>query len=122
LKLVDMLFQAVTKRRLKTFPYLPPPWEDTETAKVASERLQKLDTLVELLRGIPDAVDDLANGFYELDVNEIKTVLEKICEDAKSAARMVEQSWIGKDDEYTTWARKWKDAIMPKEKKSEGST
>jgi hypothetical protein len=117
LKLVDMLFQALGKRRLKTFPYKPPPWEDEETTKVASDRVQKLDTLVALLRAIPDAVDDLANGFYELDVDEVKAVLEKICGDAKSAAGLVEQSWDGKDDEYTAWVRKWKDAMVPKEKK-----
>jgi hypothetical protein len=122
LKLVDMQFQALAKRRLKTFPYKPPPWENAETSKVASDRLQKLDALVALLRAIPDAVDDLANGFYELDVDEVKTVLEKVCDDAKSAAALVEHSWDGKDDEYTAWVRKWKDAMVPKEKKPVGSS
>jgi len=70
-----------------------------------------------LLKAIPDAVDDLANGFYELNIDEVKHVLEKICDDAKSAAGLVEQAWDGKDDEYTAWMRKWKDAMASKAKK-----
>jgi hypothetical protein len=114
LKLVDMLYQALAKRRLKTFPYKPPPWTAAEVEKDATERLQKLDALVALLRAIPDAVDDLANGFYELDTDDVQNVLEKICDEAKSAAGLVEQSWEGKDDEYTGWVGKWRDAMMPK--------
>jgi hypothetical protein len=118
LKLVDMLYQALTKRRLKTFPYKPPPREDAEAVKCASENFQKLDALVAFLIAIPDQVDDLANGFYELDVDEINTVLESVCKDAKSAAGLVEKAWDGEEDSFTAWKGKWKTAMLPKESKA----
>lgn len=101
LKMVGVLYQALIKRRLKTFP-----GGDAE-----KKAIETLEGLMKLLRSIPEQVDDLASAFYDLDEEEAKKMLEKCCEEAKSAAGLVNQSWSGADDEFTAWAAKWEDAL-----------
>jgi hypothetical protein len=107
LKMVGMLYQALIKRRLKTFPAT----YALETASTTKENGSKLDELMVLLKSIPDTVDDLASAFYDLDEDEAKQTLSKGCEEAKSAAKIVKQSWAGTDDEFTAWSEKWTAAL-----------
>ncbi|KAF2644781.1 hypothetical protein P280DRAFT_466053 [Massarina eburnea CBS 473.64] len=106
LKMVGMLYQALIKRRLKTFPATAKTDGDGEDD--AMVRLQKL---MEHLRAIPENVDDLASAFYDLDEEEAKKTFEKCCEEAKSAVALVRQSWTSSDDEFTAWSQKWVDAL-----------
>jgi hypothetical protein len=104
LKMIGMLYQALAKRRLKTFTTDTPNDADLSPTK-------KLDELMELLKTLPETVDDLASGFYDLDEAEAKTTLDKCCSEAKSAAELVKQSWTGSDDEFTAWSEKWVSAF-----------
>jgi hypothetical protein len=110
LKMVGMLYQAISKRRLKTYPT-----STSSTAKgdsdATSSPAQKLDHLMTLLKQIPDTVDDLASAFYDLDDEEAKETLDKTCREAKEAAELVKQSWSGTDDEFTAWSAKWATAL-----------
>jgi len=119
---VDMLYQAVIKRRLKPFPFKAPPLENAETEEATQARLHKLDTLVEMLDSIPGSVDDLANAFYELDARGVNSLLDKTCNDAKNAALLVKRSWVDRDDEFTVWATKWEDAITKKASSKDSGT
>jgi hypothetical protein len=107
LKMVGMLYQALAKRRLKTFP--------AETAEASNDAAlspaKKLDQLMDILMALPETVDDLASAFYDLDEAEAKTTLDKCCGEAKSAAALVKQSWTGSDDEFTAWSEKWVSAM-----------
>jgi hypothetical protein len=107
LKMVGMLYQALIKRRLKTFPAT----SALESASTTSGPGPKLDELMVLLKRIPDTVDDLASAFYDLEEDEAKQTLIKGCEEAKRAAKIVKQSWAGTDDEFTTWSEKWTAAL-----------
>jgi hypothetical protein len=108
--LMGVLYQAVIKRRLKTYPAAT-----TTTANGASEPAkspaEKLDNLIGLLKGIQETVDDLACAFYDLDEDEAKEGLEKCCKEAKTVAELVRQSWSGSDDEFTTWSDRWTAAL-----------
>jgi Grap2 and cyclin-D-interacting len=119
LKTVAVLYQALVKRRLKTFPppfaSAPSPKDgdaDADAAAAAvAQRVQTLDELMALLKSIPESVDELASAFYDLDGDEAKVLLKKCCDDAVRAATIVQQNWDGKDDEFTAWSGKWKDAM-----------
>lgn len=115
LKLVDMLYKAMAKRRVKTFPVKTPPLED----EAARAQVKTLDEVVALLKSIPERVDDLANAFYELDADEATSILTKITTDAKAAATAVEKSWKNTSDEFTTWRSKFEEALSKKPVKEE---
>lgn len=103
LKMVGMLYQALIKRRLKTFPASTAGG----TSGSATGPGPKLDELIAALKTIPDTVDDLASAFYDLDEDEAKETLDKACSEAKGAATIVKHSWAGTDDEFTAWSEKW---------------
>ncbi|PVI06051.1 hypothetical protein DM02DRAFT_715248 [Periconia macrospinosa] len=116
LKMVGMLYQALIKRRLKTFPSSAQPSssageKSTEDKETQQDPMVKLEKLMVHLRAIPEGVDDLASAFYDLDENEANAMFEKCCSEAKKAVALVRQSWTGTDDEFTTWSGKWTDAL-----------
>lgn len=114
LKLVGILYQALIKRRLKTYPVAAASTKTGTSKGVESETSSpgaKLDELMTLLKTIPETVDDLASAFYDLDEDGVRELLEQGCKEAKSAAAVVKQSWAGIDDEYTAWSQKWIDAF-----------
>jgi hypothetical protein len=125
LKMVGIMYQAVGKRRLKTFPVAAPnspvAEKDTSTSEkststtngdAASETpAQRLDRLMQVLKDIPDTVDELAEAFYELEKEDAEAKLKKVCDEAKSAVDLVRKSWTGTDDEFTAWSTKWIEAL-----------
>jgi hypothetical protein len=120
LRLVATLYQALVKRRIRTFPSSGNVSQQMDGLRGELDRIEQtenvrsLDRLMEYLEKIPDAVDELASGFYDLDTNEVDRFLEQISSDARAAASEVRLSWDGKEDEFTGWARKWDEAIKPK--------
>lgn len=102
LKLVGILYQAVVKRRLKTFP-----GANGTTPSSPDSPMAKLDELMGLLKDIPETVDDLASAFYDLNKDEAKETLGKCADQAKRVVELLRLSWIGKEDEFTEWSGKW---------------
>ncbi|KAI5199017.1 hypothetical protein AUEXF2481DRAFT_3383 [Aureobasidium subglaciale EXF-2481] len=98
LKKIQFLYAAITKRRLKTF-----------TPDIAARKVNilTLDKLMHLLKELPESVDDLANAFYELDADQVDTILASCVANACSAADLLKTDWNGKDDEFTAWVTKW---------------
>jgi len=111
LKMIGMLYQALIKRRLKTYPASSTLDPTATTNGATSPPCKKLDTLVNTLKTIPETVDDIAGAFYDLDEDEAKETLDKCCVEANSAIGLVRQSWAGEDDEFTTWSGKWASAL-----------
>ncbi|KAI4745971.1 hypothetical protein E4T50_03711 [Aureobasidium sp. EXF-12298] len=98
LKKIQFLYAAITKRRLKTFS------PDIASKKV---NILTLDKLMHLLKELPEHVDDLANAFYELDADQVDTILATCIDNACSAANLLKTDWNDKDDEFTAWVTKW---------------
>lgn len=139
LKMVGIMYQAVGKRRLSTFPSAttkaskpatpakpttngdisastdnPAPSTTTTTTTTTTPTLkppQRLDSLMAHLSALPSLADDLASTFYDLDSDEAATELQKLCAEAKSAVAVVEKNWAGEEDEFTVWAGKWREAL-----------
>jgi hypothetical protein len=112
LKMVGMLYQALIKRRLKTYPATSTQVPTAATTNGATTPPSKtLDKLMGLLKSIPETVDDIAGAFYDLDEEEARQTLERCCSEAKSVIELVSKSWAGTDDEFTTWLGKWVSAL-----------
>ena len=111
LKMVGMLYQAVIKRRLKTYPVPTTASTATAAPDATASPSEKLDKLMALLKTIPETVDDLASAFYDLGYDEARETLDKCCGEAKSATELVKHSWTGLDDEFSTWSAKWTTAL-----------
>jgi Grap2 and cyclin-D-interacting len=114
LRLVSTLYQAVLKRRIKPLPFTPPPFSDSKKGELAEEQGNKVDTTCETLKRLPDKVDDLAGVLYELDKDGAESILRSIQQDAEHVATDMKLSWEAKEDEFTTWVAKWKEAMAPK--------
>ncbi|KAF2086760.1 hypothetical protein K490DRAFT_66542 [Saccharata proteae CBS 121410] len=100
IKTITMLYQAVAKRRLKTFP-----------AKSAPKETDTLDQLLETLKAIPEMVDEMASSFYDLNGEDAKKILSECSAKASLASVLVKQNWSGQDDEFTAWSAKFQEAI-----------
>lgn len=125
LKMVGLLYQALIKRRLKTYPPVtvsdtPPSSHETPKTETGKDKTaappsplpsQTLDRLMTQLKSIPESVDDLASAFYDLDEQEAREGLEKCCAEAKSAVELVRVGWRGEEDEFSAWLGKWVDAL-----------
>ncbi|KAF1837070.1 hypothetical protein BDW02DRAFT_189853 [Decorospora gaudefroyi] len=113
LKMVGMLYQALIKRRLKTYPASSIA-ESTAaatngTATASPSRI--LDDLMVRLKSIPEMVDDVAGAFYDLDEEEARRTLGKCYSEAKCVAELVRYNWSNADDEFTAWSGKWVSAL-----------
>lgn len=111
LRLTGTLYQALIKRRLKTFPRKSPTIAGDTEAPTPSRHLQTLDELMSVLKAIPETTDDLASAFYELDGKTAEDLLQRFQRDALSAVDIVKRNWEGNDDEFTTWSGKWVEAM-----------
>ena len=105
LKKIVMLYTALVKRRITTFK--------SASVDLAGEvsAVFRLDELMQHLKRMPHQVDELASTFYELDEDGARQILEKCLSEAKSACEATELSWDGREDEFTSWSRKWCSAV-----------
>lgn len=108
LRLVALLYQAITKRRLKKLPPVPP----TDTT---SKLPQQLDDLAKTLQELPDKFGDLATTFYELKPTEIDEAMEECFGEAFTVSEVLSKGWDGSKDEFTEWAEKFQVEIKKSE-------
>jgi hypothetical protein len=109
LKLIDMLFQALLKRRIKTFTIEVPSTGGDD------ERIRRVDELSGKLKAISEGVDELATAFYELNINRAQAYLERITDTALMTAKSMIQNWNGSEDEFSVWTTRWEGAITKRD-------
>ena len=100
LKKVVLLYTALGKRRLKTFK-----------TGGNSESAERLDKIMEGLKQVQSDVDELAGCFYDLDEEKARAGLEQCVTRAKTTYEEAKTSWDGQEDEFTTWSKKWDEAV-----------
>lgn len=98
LRMVVLLYQALSKRRFKKLP--------KDTAKDGMPA--KLDSTASVLETLPDKFGDLAGAFYELDAEEIDRLMEDCFEQAVGVSEVLKMGWEGESDEFTEWMEKFK--------------
>ncbi|PSK58755.1 hypothetical protein B9Z65_6770 [Elsinoe australis] len=99
---VDILYTAVTKRRIRTFT--------KETARI-KPHVMIMDELLDHLKKLPELTDELASGFYDLDEDAVKEQITALVDEAKATIKLVKLSWDGKEDEFTGWSAKWLEVV-----------
>ncbi|KAF4471358.1 hypothetical protein FALBO_1732 [Fusarium albosuccineum] len=97
LRMVVLLYQAISKRRFKKLP--------KDTTK--SDMPQRLDKVALVIEQLPDKFGDLAGAFYELDPTEIDRLMEECFESAVGAGEVLKSGWEGEKDEFTEWVDKF---------------
>ncbi|KAF5006674.1 hypothetical protein FDECE_6966 [Fusarium decemcellulare] len=97
LRMVVLLYQAISKRRFKKLP------KDT----IKSDMPQRLDKVALVIEQLPDKFGDLAGAFYELDPTEIDRLMEECFESAVGAGEVLKLGWEGEKDEFTEWVDKF---------------
>ena len=105
LKKVDILYRALIKRRLKPYKNV----EAVETGKKSSA--ENVDELMENLKSLPDLVDDMASNFYDLDEEAARAALAGCVKKACETAKLATLDYDGKEDEFSTWSKKWVEAV-----------
>ncbi|KAL6918371.1 hypothetical protein FSST1_009866 [Fusarium sambucinum] len=98
LRMVVLLYQALSKRRFKKLP------KDTTKGDMPA----KLDSTANVLAGLPDKFGDLAEAFYELDGEEIDKLMEECFESAVGVSEVLKVGWEGESDEFSEWMEKFK--------------
>lgn len=111
LKTILIMYSAVIKRRFKTLPSLPRPETPPNSVSNGNTDIevpitQTLDEVIEVLRKIPNSVDELAGAFYELDVKEIDKRMDECFFLGWSAVEMLVKNWQGEKDEFSDWVSK----------------
>lgn len=110
LGLLDVAVKAVTKRRLKSFPF-------SLTASNA-KAIKQLDTVMGCLKELPDEVDELAGRFYELNETGATAQLDVCVATLSKAVTLVKDGWLGdppdasEEKPFTEWVDKWKAALQ----------
>lgn len=106
LRLIITMYTAVIKRRFKTLPHLPHPKLPPELKNKSSEDpriISCLDEVLEVMKKIPDAIDELASAFYDLDGEEIDKRMDECFCKGFAAAELLLNNWEGQKDEFTVW-------------------
>lgn len=104
LKKVDILYKALVKRRLKAYKHVAAEGDKKSSAEY-------LDELMDELKALPDAVDDMASNFYDLDEEAAKSALDDCVKKASETARLAELGYDGNTDEFSAWSKKWIEAV-----------
>jgi hypothetical protein len=106
LRLLMLLYQAVTKRRFKTLPPLPQPQLPSEPGNKSVDDLgiiNCLDEVMDVMKKIPDIIDELASAFYELDTTEIDKRMDQCFFTGFALTELLVKNWKGEKDEFSTW-------------------
>ncbi|KAK1248252.1 hypothetical protein MKX08_006472 [Trichoderma sp. CBMAI-0020] len=107
LRLVILLYTAITKRRMKKLPCL----SQGEAASSSSTTTQRLNELAPLLQKLPDSFGDLACAFYGLRPKEIDDAMDQCFLDSFAVSELLSVSWDDSRDEFTEWTEKFQKEI-----------
>ncbi|KAG5970325.1 hypothetical protein E4U56_007843 [Claviceps arundinis] len=114
LRLVTLLYQALTKHRLKKLPSFPlavpatpEASSDTDTKTIPA----RLDEIASLLGALPDRFGDLAGALYELNPEEVDRVMGRCFDDAVAAGELVLMNWEGERDVFSEWVARFQGEV-----------
>ncbi|KAH6880773.1 hypothetical protein B0T10DRAFT_495207 [Thelonectria olida] len=106
LRLVVLLYTALSKRRFKKLPPFPP-----KDSSSNPDLAKKLDETAKSLEQLPDKFGDLAAAFYSLDADEIDETVTLVFAEAVAVSKLLSATWDGKRDEFTDWTDKFESEI-----------
>jgi hypothetical protein len=109
LRLIRLLYPALTKRRIRTFP--PMSSSITPPTLPSNAQVAAFDALLNRLQDFSEAADALAGSLYGHDEDGVERDLEALKCMAISCVEEARQNWSGTEDEFSTWGEKWKERM-----------
>lgn len=109
LRLVRLLYPALKKRRIQTFP--PISSSATLSTLPSDVLVAALDALLNHLQDFSEAADALAGLLYGNDETGVERDLEALKRKAISCVENARLDWSGTEDEFSTWSGKWKERL-----------
>jgi hypothetical protein len=107
LRHVRLLYPALKKRRIRSFPLLAPDSDRTSTSLPSTSQIQSLDALLTSLSSFSSEADEIAGALYAGDEKVVLRQLTYLREHAEVCIQDVMKDWLGAEDEFSTWTRKW---------------
>ncbi|KAG8529956.1 uncharacterized protein KY384_005437 [Bacidia gigantensis] len=105
LRLIRMLYSALRKRRVATFPNIRK--STAECDMPLYEQISSLNTLVSTTQFLSEETDELAGALYANDVEAVGERLKDLHGQAIGCTLILKKSWHGKEDEFSSWTDKW---------------
>ena len=106
LRLIKMLYPALRKRRIATFPNIGKSTAEVELP--IREQVERMDALVAYTHQFSDDADEIAGAMYADKEDEVKRRLNALVAVATACVEATRRGWEGQEDEYTAWIAKWK--------------
>ncbi len=105
LKLIRMLYPALRKRRISTFP---PFTRTSSTASLPpSNQVTQFSLMLQFCSDFSTAADDLADALYDKVPNLVQAKMELMSIMAGRCVDEVKNGWNDEEDEFTEWSTKW---------------
>ncbi|KAL8861580.1 MAG: hypothetical protein Q9178_002104 [Gyalolechia marmorata] len=105
LKLIRMLYPALRKRRISTFP---PFTRTSSTASLPpSDQITQFNLILQFCGDFSDAADDLADALYDKAPNLVQAKMGLMSIMAGRCVDEVKKGWNDEEDEFTEWSMKW---------------
>ena len=107
LRLIRLLYPALRKRRIQTFP--PVNSSTSPDQLPTSWQVYAFDNLMQHLRFFSERADDLAGALYSGDEEQASGGLEMLKMQAFECLEELDRNWDEdrKADEFTEWSQKW---------------
>lgn len=116
LRQIRLLYPAIKKRRLSTFP----PLTLLSSHPPSPSQIQTIDIILTGLADFSSAADELACALYSHDDKEVLRLLSCMRAQACDCIRLVMMDWRGEEDSFSIWARKWMEVIRAVDVGEEG--
>lgn len=108
LRQIRLLYPAIKKRRLSTFP---PLTLLTSSPLPSPSQIQTIDIILTALADFSSAADELACALYSHDDKEVLRLVSCMRAQACDCVRLVMLDWRGEEDSFSIWVRKWVELI-----------
>ena len=106
LRLIRLLYPALRKRRLLTFP----PLTSTTTIPTTSPslpQLKRLGALMNHLKQFSEEADEVAGALYEGQERDVRTRLGQLKDMGIRCVEAAKLDWADIEDQFSEWGDKW---------------
>ena len=114
LRLIRLLYPALRKRRVATFPDAMRRTAESTLPSVV--QVEKLDMLLMHTRCFSEGADEIAGAMYSNDREGAELQLQQLVARARTCVEISSRGWIGQEDEFSAWIAKWTDRLGELEK------
>ncbi len=105
LRLIRVLYPALQKRRITTFPNISSA--STPKTMPTVDQIEELDMLVTCTRQWTDCADEVAGLLYDRNEVLVEVKLNRLRDHAGSCVKEFRRGWNDMEDEFTGWSEKW---------------